>query len=905
MTGGVKIPISAEFSQADVQREVEKLTSQLNKIGQSIAQANRQKFNPIDKGAVEDMKRMQAQFESLQKINGNLRSRLKATGQEGRGFADVDWDRVYMDSPQRGRMMRGAYDYVTAGTSFGGRWADGPTPSGGGGGGRRPGPGGGSYQPAPDPAQYPGSNVVNAGLRAAGPVGGVVANGISAGLRGGMLAGAGAMVGGLAVLGVTKAIGAVKDKVGDAEQEAIGYDTLKRTLGDVNVSFQVLRDSLRQSAYQLNTSFEEAQRLGTEFGKLANIAGGGSRSIAGEVTVGGGLSRALGLGLGAGVGALGGARLFGVTSDEQGSRRLALMIGEAVGRVGFAKADEVLAAMGQFMSMQARAGMGAPNVAGYLGALSGLAGSGIPGLDAGGAASLLGRVNSVIGAGGGAGEAGQNFMFANVGRRLGLNPIQTRILLQQGAFGTGAGTFGSGSLYSRFASKLGGGVPGAAAGSSATNLEMIVGGLQRSYGGMGQDYLAAATANLLGLNESQAMALLTAGTGGGLGGIEKRLKAGGIPLSRLNATGIGALAAINTGGADVLQAQAESLRGRTGRDALTGDERRRLDAAMAGGNVETQRQVLTELTATREQEETEGKATRDSIESVGREIQKFATVLIPTANTMRDALVAMAAKIAPESSFGQAAQQAGAIRDRDLKWDSLSEDLKKFDAETESIQNSDRYKNMPANIQKKWMEERGRIREMKSNEVWRQFGDTGTAADALMSAVIGAESGGNHYGPDGQLLTSSAGARGITQVMPGTGRDPGFGVKPLQNDSPEEYRRFGRDYLAAMLRRYGGDKSRALGAYNWGAGNVDQAIGTYGDDWLKHAPAETQAYVSKILSGGSSATGAGAGSGGRGGATADEIHANLVLHPKTPDGKSAGQPVRVQVGRPSASGVPQ
>lgn len=903
MTGGVKIPIQAEFSQADVQREVEKLTGQLNKLGQSIAQANKQKFNPVDKGAIEDMKRLQAQFESLTKINGNLRSRLKATGQDGRGFADVDWNRVYMDSPQRGRMMRVAFDYVLAGTQWADRWGGGPTPSGGGGGGgRRPGPGGGSYQPAPDPAQYPGSSVVNAGLRAAGPVGGVMANGISAGLRGGMLAGAGAMVGGLAVLGVTKAIGAVKDKVGDAEQESIGYDTLKRTLGDVNVSFQVLRDSLRQSAYQLNTSFEEAQRLGTEFGKLANIAGGGSRTIAGEVSVGGGLSRALGLGLSSGVGALGGARLFGVTSDEQGSRRLALMIGEAVGRVGFAKADEVLAAMGQFMSMQARAGMGAPNVAGYLGALSSMAGSGIPGLDAGGAASLLGRVNSVIGAGGGAGEAGQNFMFANVGRRLGLDPIQTRILLQQGAFGTGAGTFGSGSLYSQFAGKFGGRSPSGAAGSSATNLEMIVGGLQRSYGGMGADYLAAATANLLGLNESQAMALLTAGTGGGLGGIEKRLKAGGIPLSRLNATGIGALAAINTGGTDVLQAQAESLRGRTGKDALSINDRQRLDAAMNGGNIETQRQVLTELTATREQEETEGKATRDSIESVGREIQKLATPLIPMATTMRDALVAMAAKIAPDSMFGKGAAMADDAERRAAALLSNNEDGKliAFDAQTQEM-----LKTVPENERMQFMEKRMYQRRMG------QFGDLNfvpTSSQAFVNAIMSVESGGRRYDEYGRpLKNKDSSALGEMQVTDGTAfkPDPRLGVTPARDNSLEERARVGREIATKLLSIYNGDARKAALAYHKGFNGTQELLREYGDNWESALSGAEREYISRVTSRQAAFNGAGPGRGSRGGPTAEEIHANLVLHPKTPDGKSAGQPVRVQVGKPSASGVPQ
>jgi len=703
-------------------------------------------------------------------------------------------------------------------------------------------------------------------------------------------------------LATPKAIGAVREKVGNAEQESIGYDTLKRNIGDVNVSFEMLRGSIRQAAYEIGSSFDEAQKLGTEFARIANVGAAGARGIAGEVGFGGGMSRSFGLGLGSGVNTMATLRQFGVTSDETGSRRFALMIGEAVAKVGFAKADEVLAAVAQFTTMQARAGLNAPNVGAYLGSLAGLAGSGRPGLDAQGAAALLGRVNASIMGGGGGGEAGSNFMLANVGRPLGLSPIQTKMLLQQGAFGTGASTFGPGSLYADFSSKFGGSAGRGASGTS-TNLDSILGGLKRSYGGMGSDYLAAATANLLGLNESQAMAMLTYGGGGALGSIQKRLSSGKISLSQLTGSGIAALTQIQGGGSDVLSAQAASLRGRTGADALSAEDRRRLDATMSGGSVEDQRQVLTELTATREQEQTEGKQTRDSIEGVEREVQKFATALVPVANTMRDALVAMAAEIAPDSEFGKNKKQVEAIKERDKTAAEFDQKIKEFDAET-----AQRRSEIPENMRERFDEVRKKARErlvgLGNVSIGRigggMPGEYASSADALMSALINAESDGNHYGADGRMLRSGKGALGITQVMPKTGADPGFGVQPLQNESPEEYRRFGRDYLAAMLRRYGGDKARALGAYNAGPGTVDKLIGNYGDKWLENAPAETQAYVAKILSAGG---GAGAGRGVRGGPTADEIHATLVLHPKDPTGKAIGKPVRVEVGKPAASGV--
>jgi hypothetical protein len=91
-------------------------------------------------------------------------------------------------------------------------------------------------------------------------------------------------------------------------------------------------------------------------------------------------------------------------------------------------------------------------------------------------------------------------------------------------------------------------------------------------------------------------------------------------------------------------------------------------------------------------------------------------------------------------------------------------------------------------------------------------------AEKLMPFLIEKESGGDNS------AVSSKGARGVTQVMRATGEDPGYGVKPLQNQSEEEYRRFGKDYLTAMLRKYDGNVEQALAAYNAGPGNVDEWV---------------------------------------------------------------------------------
>ena len=116
--------------------------------------------------------------------------------------------------------------------------------------------------------------------------------------------------------------------------------------------------------------------------------------------------------------------------------------------------------------------------------------------------------------------------------------------------------------------------------------------------------------------------------------------------------------------------------------------------------------------------------------------------------------------------------------------------------------------------------------------------------NALTATVMQAESQGKRYDKSGKLLTSKAGAMGEMQVMPKTITDPGFGVKPAKDTSADEIARVGRDYLATMVNRYGGDVDAALVAYNWGPGNADK--------WVKRGkdfgslPKETQKYVTFI-----------------------------------------------------------
>lgn len=130
--------------------------------------------------------------------------------------------------------------------------------------------------------------------------------------------------------------------------------------------------------------------------------------------------------------------------------------------------------------------------------------------------------------------------------------------------------------------------------------------------------------------------------------------------------------------------------------------------------------------------------------------------------------------------------------------------------------------------------------------------------------------------PDGPLLlglmrqesgfdrnaVSSAGARGLMQLMPGTAEQVArrlgvnYSFDRLTTD-PQYNITLGRDYLERMLDRYAGFLPLALAAYNAGPGRADQWIVEFGDprhpsvdpiDWMEQIPfSETRNYVQRVL----------------------------------------------------------
>jgi soluble lytic murein transglycosylase-like protein len=102
---------------------------------------------------------------------------------------------------------------------------------------------------------------------------------------------------------------------------------------------------------------------------------------------------------------------------------------------------------------------------------------------------------------------------------------------------------------------------------------------------------------------------------------------------------------------------------------------------------------------------------------------------------------------------------------------------------------------------------------------------------ALIEAVISKESAFD------ARATSSAGAKGLMQLMPQTAMELGASdpYDPAQNV------RAGARYLRSLLDRFGADVRLALAAYNAGPGAVERYDGI-------PPYAETRAYVEDVLS---------------------------------------------------------
>jgi hypothetical protein len=397
--------------------------------------------------------------------------------------------------------------------------------------------------------QGPGFRVTHAGGGAAGRSG--IAGGLSTGMFRGMAGAAeragisGSLAGGalrgfssmaevagpmaLAVGAVEVGKGALRaaaKMITNIADEASALDSLKRRTGDLGGSFASLMQQTHKAADGLGVTYAESAKLANAMTRVAgNFHGGDLRAAVG-------FARATGMDIGSSADFFGTMRRMGDIGSAEGQmKRFAYLIGQAVSASGYSgQVEAITKAAAAFATSSARFGLSTPNMGGYLGALSGLTRTGIPGLDAEGAAALLGRADATVRAGGG-GRWGMAFLMQALGGRIG-DPYAAQAIWQQGMFGSSGGAFSG--PWAEMVRQFGGAVPH---GSGAANFSRIRDAFRRVMAGTGSA-APAAFAQLMGLSSVQQGAALFEMRPATLDLLQNTLQQYGVKLSDVSSTGM-------------------------------------------------------------------------------------------------------------------------------------------------------------------------------------------------------------------------------------------------------------------------------------------------------------------------------------------------------------------------------
>lgn len=595
--------VDVKANTTPMEASMRRMTAELNKLGQEAARVTGKKFKLIDESDLGDLQKYAETMRQIIAMHPSIRSAISASKQNPASPSSINWQNVPLTPSQ----VKTMFSHL----------------------------GGGQNRFEKVDAQSIGDHVGKAMQRFFGGVGGgagqVGGSAISGAMGGGGGAGGfgGLLRGGLigaGLFGALKAGQAVSDGMDNAKTLAIDMDKLKRSMGDVGVSFQNLKYAASMVSSGLEINSVEAGKLMQEFNRLS----GGVKSIsdlAGGTRTGVGLSKALGLDPSQGVGFIAGMRQINGGGNADGDRKLALMIGDVIVRSGMnARADEALQAIQGFASATARISLSSPNIEGFGGAYSSLVGARIAGLTPENAASMLGQANSAMQKMGGYGEASHTFMMSAFNRQGELNPIQAEVLAEGGLFGTREQAFGKNSQYRKFMLQNG---------KTDAEIDALIGkngnvtNFQSAKEMLGTLNLTPelrgdAFKNIFGLqSRNQAMAMMMMNPEE-MGKTQALLKGQGVDISKYDKTGIETLSKIaNAGGLGDLNGIASSLIGRKGKGSLDAKEKDILIDAMAkaqekGGKegFASLQEALAKIAANKDKEETDASKMLDAQKSL-------------------------------------------------------------------------------------------------------------------------------------------------------------------------------------------------------------------------------------------------------------------------------------------------
>ena len=277
----------------------------------------------------------------------------------------------------------------------------------------------------------------------AGMVGGAMMGGsggdgasVAGGALGGMIGAALPIPGGAFIGSMVGSMagGAIGGSLGTAKDEAVGVSDLRHMIGETKTDFDLLRDSTRAAATGLGIAYGESVKLARQFAQTSSAQN--SDSLGSEVRIASSLARSLGLDPSSGVGVMGTLRNTHVTEDEAGSRRMGIVIADAINKGGMSsKSDEVLSAIASFAQATARASLQTPNVTGYADFMGRMVGTRTPGLDVQGSASMMGQMDQAVRSHGNVNT--DIFKQASLSKYFpGMSSLDLDLMTNQGSMGT-------------------------------------------------------------------------------------------------------------------------------------------------------------------------------------------------------------------------------------------------------------------------------------------------------------------------------------------------------------------------------------------------------------------------------------------------------------------------------------
>jgi hypothetical protein len=695
---------------------------------------------------------------------------------------------------------------LTANDILGRPAARGDAPGAGPAPGPMPGPDGQSAQRRPGQPDSP-SGASQAGRlllgQALAGAGGTVGAGAGAGMAGAARGMAGMLPGGMAGGGLFglggyalfKGIGAASEGVDRAKAEAVEIDKFKRQLGDLGIDFDGLRDNVRDAAQGMGLSFEQTKKMAAVFGKAADYRGKDVVALAEETANAASIARATGIDPDDVASFFGEMRAVKATADVGDSRRMSLMIADAMKRTnGIINTDRLLESIATFAEHSKERSLSPVNVEGLGGLLSGMVGDG---LRVGTASGLLSTLDASLR--NPQSEMADAFVHEAIGgNRLGMG--NSMRLKQAGMFASTQSVFGD--KKSPFYD------PSFQGADSTTTVDKFMSHLDKSFPGdntQSKDAKEAALASFFGGNFAHARQFSKSYGRHGSAGLSTTsdvLRAMGIDPSELKMSGVAQVMEIaNAQGSDELHKQ---RLGMLGRKDITESQRVALTKMEGEKAPEALRRALMDVAKTLDAEKTQGQALNDYARTMDNNLQKIGTGLIPAIEMTNALLGALVDQLAPDTPMGQERRRIEGEKKLDARAEALGQQIAQ---EPESMASQAKILSLS----------KSHLPGMFENDKAFGFAPGTTAAMASKESNFrpGLKKGA---GRDAQGQAYETDAWGMFQMLPAARKDSAAGFKKRFGrdpdwDSAEDQQKLFGVYYGGLRSRAGGNDDLASQMY--------------------------------------------------------------------------------------------